>query len=71
MAGTAPGNQRGQVLRRRSLLWKIVDRKLYMNHNKEIAKNREQDIHSFFEKADHNWHTLNWGHWANDIGGSA
>jgi hypothetical protein len=39
-------------------LWKIVDRKLYVNYNQEIEKTWERDIPGFIKQADHHWPTL-------------
>ena len=39
-------------------LWKIVDRKLYVNYNQGIEKTWERDIPGFIKQADHHWPTL-------------
>ena len=38
--------------------WKIVDGKLYLNFNRKVQEDWEQDIPGFIEAADTNWPTV-------------
>ena len=38
--------------------WKIVDRKLYVNYNKDIQKRWEPDAANWISKAARNWPSL-------------
>jgi YHS domain-containing protein len=38
--------------------WKIVDAKLYLNYDKEVAKTWEKDTSNHIKKADENWPRL-------------
>ncbi len=39
-------------------VWKIVDRKLYLNYNKDVQGKWEKDIPGLVKKGDINWQTL-------------
>lgn len=38
--------------------WKVVDGKLYLNYNKDVAKKWNEDIPKYVAAGDQNWHDL-------------
>ncbi|XEY28914.1 YHS domain-containing (seleno)protein [Candidatus Uabimicrobium helgolandensis] len=40
------------------LAWKVVDKKLYLNYNKDIQKKWQKDMRNLIKKGHENWPTL-------------